>query len=100
MAGVVPSFPMSRSVVWLLAISAGCIVANIYYAQPLLADMARDFGIGVVEIGAVAMLAQAGSAVGMVLFVPLGDKHERRGLIAMLLAAGSLALAAMALSPS
>ena len=92
--------PLSRRVVYLLAISAGAIVANIYYAQPLLADMAGDFGIGVVEIGTVAMLAQAGSAVGMLLFVPLGDKHERRGLIAMLLAGGALALAAMAVAPS
>jgi predicted MFS family arabinose efflux permease len=92
--------PLSRSVVYLLAISAGAIVANIYYAQPLLADMARDFGIGVVEIGTVAMLAQAGSAVGMLFFVPLGDKHERRGLIAMLLAGGALALAAMAAARS
>ena len=89
-----------RHIVWLLAISAGCIVANLYYAQPLLADMAHDFELSVTQIGAVAMLAQFGSATGMLLFVPLGDKHERRGLIAILLAAGALALAAMATAPS
>jgi predicted MFS family arabinose efflux permease len=91
---------VSRRVVWLLAISSGCIVANLYYAQPLLADIAHEFALSVTQIGAVAMLGQAGSAVGMLLFVPLGDKHERRGLIALLLGAGALMLAAMAVAPS
>src|SRR3954467_1045899 len=96
----IDNIPVSRRVVWLLAISSGCIVANLYYAQPLLADMAREFVLSVTQIGAVAMLGQMGSAVGMLLFVPLGDKHERRGLISILLAAGALTLAAMALAPS
>ncbi len=91
---------MSRRVVWLLAISSGCIVANLYYAQPLLADMAREFAVSATQIGAVAMFGQLGSAIGMLLFVPLGDKQERRGLIALLLGAGALTLAAMALAPS
>ena len=87
---------MSRRLVWLLAISTGCIVANIYYAQPLLADMAHEFGLSVPQIGAVAMLAQIGSAAGMLLFVPLGDKYERRALITTLLVAGALSLSLMA----
>jgi predicted MFS family arabinose efflux permease len=91
---------VSRRVVILLAICSGCIVANLYYAQPLLADMAREFGLSITQIGAVAMLGQMGSAVGMLLFVPLGDKHERRGLISLLIGAGALALAGMAAAPS
>ena len=83
-----------------MAISAGCIVANLYYAQPLLADMAHEFGLSITQIGTVAMLAQMGSAVGMVLFVPLGDKHERRGLITALHAVAAAALVGMAVSPS
>ena len=51
---------MSRGLVWLLAISTGCIVANIYYAQPLLADIAREFGLTVPKVGAVFMLTQIG----------------------------------------
>jgi predicted MFS family arabinose efflux permease len=46
------------------------------------------------------MLAQIGSAVGMIAFVPLGDKYERRALITMLLASGAVALVGMALAPS
>ncbi|HEV2276026.1 MAG TPA: MFS transporter [Acidobacteriaceae bacterium] len=92
--------PLAGSTVWFMAISVGAIVANIYYAQPLLADMARTFRLTVTEAGAVAMLSQAGSALGMLLFVPLGDTRERRSLITMLLigAAASLLLVATALN--
>src|SRR5690348_9836393 len=91
---------MSRRVVWLLAVTTAVVVANIYYAQPLLADMARAFGLSVPQIGAVAMLMQIGSATGMLLFVPLGDKYERRSLITWLLVAGTAALALMASAPT
>jgi predicted MFS family arabinose efflux permease len=91
---------MSRRIVWLLALTTGCVVANIYYIQPLLADIAREFGLSVSQIGVVAMLAQIGTGLGMLFFVPLGDKYERRGLISTLLVAeaGACALAATARS--
>ena len=91
---------MSGTIVLLLAVSTGCIVANIYYIQPLLADMARDFGLTVAQIGAVAMVTQVGTGVGMLLFVPLGDKYERRRLIVTLLLASSASLACAALAPN
>src|SRR5215471_21818696 len=84
---------MHRRVVWLLALTTGCVVANIYYIQPLLADIAREFGLSVAQIGVVAMLAQVGTGLGMLFFVPLGDKYERRGLIAALLVAEAVACA-------
>ena len=84
---------MSRRVVWLLALTTGCVVANIYYIQPLLADIAREFGLSVPQIGVVAMLAQVGTGLGMLFFVPLGDKYERRALISALLVAEAVACA-------
>lgn len=85
-----------RRIVWLLALSTGCVVANIYYVQPLLADIASDFGLSVAKIGIVAMLAQVGTGLGMLFFVPLGDKYERRSLISTLLISESIALAFVA----
>jgi predicted MFS family arabinose efflux permease len=85
-----------RRLVWLLAFSTGCIVANVYYVQPLLADIAREFGLSVARIGVVAMLVQVGTGLGMLFFVPLGDKYERRALISTLLIAESVALALVA----
>jgi predicted MFS family arabinose efflux permease len=90
---------ISRRIVWLLAFSTGCIVANIYYVQPLLADIAHDFGLSVIQIGIVAMLAQVGTGLGMLFFVPLGDKYERRSLIATLLIVESIALGLVASAP-
>ena len=91
---------MSRAIVWLLAISTGCIVANIYYAQPLLADIAREFGLTVPKVGAVFMLTQIGMGTGMLVFVPLGDKYDRRSLISTLLVAASIALVFTASAPN
>jgi len=87
---------IGRRVVWLLALSTGCIVANIYYVQPLLADIAHEFGLSVAQVGLVAMFAQIGTGFGMLFFVPLGDKYERRSLISTLLVAESIALAFVA----
>src|ERR1700730_9899098 len=73
-----------QTTVWLMAITVGVIVANIYYVQPLLADLAKTFGLSVTRVGTIAMLSQAGTALGMFLFVPLGDKFERGSLILIL----------------
>jgi predicted MFS family arabinose efflux permease len=89
-----------QSIVWLMAITVGVIVANIYYAQPLLAEIAKTFGLSVTRAGTVAMLSQAGTAVGMFLFVPLGDKYERRSLILVLVIGEFVALLLMATAPN
>jgi predicted MFS family arabinose efflux permease len=80
------------STVLLMAVSVGVIVANIYYIQPLLAQVAATFHLTVAKAGALAMISQAGTAVGMFLFVPLGDKFERRGLVTTLLLASCVSL--------
>ncbi|MGA3293724.1 MAG: MFS transporter [Candidatus Acidiferrales bacterium] len=89
-----PSVPSSvpTLTVWFMAASTGVIVANIYYMQPLLADIARTFGLTVTTIGFVAMLTQVGTSLGMLFFVPLGDSRERRSLISLLLVCAAVAL--------
>ena len=89
---------MPRRVVWLLALCTGCVVANIYYIQPLLADIAREFGLSIAQMGVVAMLAQVGTGLGMLFFVPLGDKYERRTLIALLMTAEAITMVFAAMS--
>ena len=97
-----PTAPEANTIpartVWFMAISTGLIVANIYYAQPLLAEIAHAFSLSVTQAGALAMTSQIGTALGMLFFVPLGDTRERRSLIVVLLlgAAGSLLLFATA----
>src|SRR5260221_13233137 len=91
---------LPQTTVWLMALTVGVIVANIYYVQPLLADIANTFGMSVTRPGTVAMLSQAGTALGMFLFVPLGDKYERRSLILLLVIGGFISLLLMATAPN
>ncbi|HEX4747916.1 MAG TPA: MFS transporter [Bryobacteraceae bacterium] len=91
---------LSRGLTTILAIAAGVAVANIYYNQPMLADMAATLHVSPHEIGYVATATQLGYAAGMPLFIPLGDFLERRSLIVLLFLAVACALAGAALSTS
>jgi predicted MFS family arabinose efflux permease len=91
---------LRRSTVWFMAASTGIVVANIYYIQPLLGEIARTFGLSSTGAGAIAMLSQIGTCFGMLLFVPLGDSHERRSLITWMLAGAIAALALTAVACS
>ncbi|KRE89218.1 transporter [Frateuria sp. Soil773] len=72
---------LSKAMTLLFAAAAGLSVANIYYAQPLLDAMARDFGIPPAAIGLVVMLTQVGYGLGLIFIVPLGDLVDRRRLV-------------------
>lgn len=84
----------------ILAIAAGATVANLYYSQPLLAIMGSEFAQSANLLGMVPTLTQIGYAVGLVMLVPLGDSHERRGLIVRMTVLVALALLAVSYSPS
>ena len=91
---------MSSGTVWLLTILAGLTVANLYYNQPLLPDIARTYGVSNGSAGTVAVLTQVGYAIGLVAFVPLGDAVEPRRLMLMLLGAVTVSLVGAALAPT
>jgi predicted MFS family arabinose efflux permease len=78
---------MPRSLIWLFSIASGLSVANVYYAQPLLDALAQDFGISPAAIGGVVTATQIGCALALLLLVPLGDKVDRRYLMALQLIA-------------
>ncbi|KAL1705789.1 major facilitator superfamily domain-containing protein [Schizophyllum commune] len=56
-------------------------VANLYYCQPLLIELAAAFDVSYGEVSIVPTLVQAGYAVGLLLISPLGDLVRRRQLI-------------------
>jgi len=95
-----PATRLSRRLVFLLAAACGLAVANLYYAQPLLALIARAFHAGMGAAGLIAILTQVGYAGGLAFLVPLGDVLERRRLVVGGLALASVALLAAALAPS
>ncbi|MBK1616393.1 MFS transporter, partial [Rubrivivax gelatinosus] len=83
----------------LMAAGAGFAVASIYYAQPLLAALGGDLGAGAGGVGLVPTLTQFGYAAGLLLLAPLGDRSDRRTLIAVKAALLTLALLAAGLAP-
>jgi predicted MFS family arabinose efflux permease len=89
-----------RTTTLLLAAGGGISVANIYYCQPLLGEMARTFGVTDGQIGLVSTMTQAGTALGMMVFVPLGDVFERRALAARMCLASAGAVALTSIAPS
>lgn len=91
---------MPRSVVWLFAIASGLSVANVYYAQPLLDVLARDFRISHAAVGGVVTATQVGCALALLLLVPLGDRLDRRRLMAIQLFALITALVTVSMARS
>jgi predicted MFS family arabinose efflux permease len=89
--------------IWQLILMAACtglIVMNIYYCQPLLVLISRDFGVPESRAGVIAFLTQAGYATGLLFFVPLGDKLERRSQIMWMTFFAVISLMIAALSPN
>lgn len=91
--------PLTGSTTLLLGAAAGVMVANIYYNQPLLGLITRDFG-GSLIVGFIPTATQVGYALGIVTLVPLGDCVDRRTLIVGQTLVLILALALAALAPS
>ncbi|GFM50154.1 MFS transporter [Pseudomonas cichorii] len=77
---------MTKGLVMLFAFCCGAIVANIYYAQPIIELIAPDIGLSSTMASLIVSLTQVGYALGLFFLVPLGDLLENRRL--MLLTTG------------
>ncbi|OOB54090.1 MFS transporter, partial [Burkholderia cenocepacia] len=88
---------LSSARVVLLAVCCAASVANVYYAQPLLDSIARDFGVSLAAVGGVVTATQLGCALALLFVVPLGDLLNRKRLITvqlLLLTAACIGVAA------
>jgi predicted MFS family arabinose efflux permease len=94
-----PEEQLPRSLVTLIAVATGAVVANLYYAQPLLHLVAHDFHSGSALVSLIITATQVGYAAGLLLVVPLGDLHPRRILVVRIFGLAAVALVASALAP-
>ena len=85
--------PLSSGMTMLLAAAAGIIVANLYYAQPLVGPIGAALGMPPAAAGLIVTLTQIGYCLGLLFIVPLGDLLENRRLIVTGLVATGAALA-------
>jgi predicted MFS family arabinose efflux permease len=83
-----------------LAVACGAAVANLYYAQPLLALIAHSFSVSQSTATVVVTATQIGYALGLALLLPLGDLLENRRLVSRTLILTALALAVAAVAPN
>lgn len=75
---------------WLsLAMAAG--IANIYYSQTLLTQMAAEWRISAAQVVLVPALSQWGLTISLLLLLPLADSLERRRLLVLAAAGAGLA---------
>jgi predicted MFS family arabinose efflux permease len=81
-------------------VACGAMVANIFYAQPLIGLIAPDLHLGAKLAGLIVTLTQLGYGAGLLLLVPLADRVENRRLVIVTLLVAAAALAAVALAPS
>jgi len=91
---------LSHALVALIAVATGAVVANLYYAQPVLHQVARSFHSGPGPTSSIITATQIGYAAGLLLIVPLGDLHPRRALVTRLFLISTVALVGCALAPN
>jgi predicted MFS family arabinose efflux permease len=93
-AGITPAITFA------CALACGAMVANIYYAQPLIALIAPELHMRPGAAGLIVTLTQFGYAIGLLLIVPLADRLENRRLILATLILTAAALVMLALVPN
>ncbi|MES2427775.1 MAG: MFS transporter [Bacteroidota bacterium] len=72
---------LSTSTLWVMTITTGLVVANLYYNQPLLVDISHTFKVNSAKAGQVSVFTQIGYAVGMFFFIPLADMLKRKKMM-------------------
>jgi len=72
---------LKNSTLWVMTVATGLIVANLYYNQPLLSDIANTYHVKSGKAGQVSMVTQIGYAAGMLLIAPLADMFKRKRLM-------------------
>jgi predicted MFS family arabinose efflux permease len=85
---------------WIMTLATGLVVANLYYNQPLLEDIARTFHVTRAKAGQVSILTQIGYATGMFFLAPLADMLKRKRMMMIIFAFILLSLLLTALAPN
>lgn len=76
----------ARSLILLMAVATGALVANLYYAQPLIGMIAPQLAIGPRLAGAIVGVTQIGYGVGLFFLVSLSDLVETKRLVLVTMA--------------
>lgn len=89
---------LTKSLILIMAIAVGISIANLYYLQPLLAEIAQHFHVARANISVAVTLTQIGYALGMFFVLPLADIFEKKRIILIMLGCSTSMLLFMAFS--
>jgi predicted MFS family arabinose efflux permease len=70
-----------NSVLLWLTVACCLSVSVLYFMQPLLSLIGKDFGVSASQMSLTVTLTQVGYALAMLLIVPLGDMFEKRRMV-------------------
>jgi predicted MFS family arabinose efflux permease len=84
---------LNSSLVVVMAVAIGIIVANLYYLQPLLHQVRSGFHVSTASTSLLITLIQTGYVIGLFFILPLGDLFVRRNLIVTIFLIAALAMA-------
>lgn len=91
---------LSPWLVTFMASGTGFIVANLYYAQPLLHLLSAHFHVAVAVAATIVTCNVLGYAVGLLLVVPLGDRFRRTSLVPSIYLVVTVGLIVCAVAPN
>ncbi|TCQ00752.1 putative MFS family arabinose efflux permease [Sphingomonas sp. PP-F2F-A104-K0414] len=83
---------MTTALTTVFAVACGMMVANLYYAQALIGEIAPALGLHGSTAGLIVTLTQLGYGAGLLLIVSLADLVENRRLILMMVAGTTVGL--------
>ncbi len=89
-----------RSLIALMIVSAFIVAGGIHYQTPMLAAIAAEFQSDPATTGWIPTLSFGGMLAGILFFVPLGDRIDKRRLVLCKIVVLMLAQALMAAAPS
>jgi predicted MFS family arabinose efflux permease len=89
-----------RGLITLLIVAAFIVAGGIHYQTPMLAAIAAEFHADAAATGWIPTLSFGGMMAGILLFVPLGDRIDKRTLVLAKIVVLALAQASMAAAPS
>lgn len=75
---------ITKKQIYIMSVTAGISVANIYYNQPILNIIAKDLHVSHLAVGNLPTFSQIGYGLGLFFVSPLGDKIDRKKLLIIL----------------
>lgn len=90
--------PLTAGLMLLLTSASCLILANLYYAQPILGEIAADIGLERSATGMIVTMSQIGYVLGLLFLAPLGDTVENRRLVGCMTAGAGCGLLAAGVS--